>query len=668
MTQKLNSFERFWKELKRRKVIHVITVYAAIAFGILQLVDIIGPSLKWPDWTMTFIIVLLCIGFIIAVFVSWVYDITPSGVKKTKPVSAVKHIDQTILPTSSGWKIATYVSGVIIVALVAFNFISRRNLNADISKLDKSIAVLPFLNESPVDSNKYFINGIMEEVLTNLQKIKDFRVLSRTSTDQYKGQNRPTIPEIAKKLNVNYVVEGSGQKYGNTFRLRVQLIKAKGKENHLWAKSYEEELRETTGLFSIQSQIAQAIATELKAIMTPEEKQIIEKVPTSKMTAYDLYLKANDYQKEYQKTRNLSSYQTAVNLYDAALAIDSTYAKVYTGLAGIYYDRYQSQMGTYFKENYLDSMLVLTKIALSFDDKLDDAFYLQGMYYMEKGDFKEALDNFDRALEINPNYYSAYYSKGYILAYGSSDFVKVIDNYHKALDLIRGNERPSVLRNLAYAYMDIGFFEKVKYYLNEAFTLDNNKAANIRYLSYLAFYQGNFEEGLNFERNLQEIDTTYASSTLMCLGDKEEAYSAARKMVEYYKKSDELNLQESHRVGFAFWQVGKREEAKNYLNQQIRYCEESIRLDRRLAKFFAAQYDLAATYAFLGERKKAYIYLDEINEGITLSLWMKLYMMYDPLFDSIRSEERFQKILQNYEAKYQAEHDRVKKWLEEQGM
>jgi hypothetical protein len=96
----------------------VITVYTAIAFGILQLVDIISPSLQWPDWTMTFVIVLLCIGFIISVFVSWVYDITPAGVKKTKPVSAVKHADHTTTPTSSRWKIATYVSGVVIVALV----------------------------------------------------------------------------------------------------------------------------------------------------------------------------------------------------------------------------------------------------------------------------------------------------------------------------------------------------------------------------------------------------------------------------------------------------------------------------------------------------------------------------------------------------------------------
>jgi hypothetical protein len=113
MTQKLNSFERFWKELKRRKVIHVITVYAAVAFVILQIVDMVSEPLRLPVSTKALVIVLLCIGFIIAVFVSWVYDITPAGVKKTKPVSAIKHSDQATAPTSSGWKVATYISAIV---------------------------------------------------------------------------------------------------------------------------------------------------------------------------------------------------------------------------------------------------------------------------------------------------------------------------------------------------------------------------------------------------------------------------------------------------------------------------------------------------------------------------------------------------------------------------
>jgi tetratricopeptide (TPR) repeat protein len=532
---------------------------------------------------------------------------------------------------------------LIVIVITALLFTDIIGNGKQIKELEKSIAVLPFINETPVDSNKYFINGLMEEVLNNLQKIKDFRVLSRTSTDQYKGSDRPTITEIAKKLGVSYIVEGSGQKYGNT---------------------YEQELREPTGFFNIQSQIAQAIASELKAIITPEEKQIIEKVPTSNMAALDLYLKANDFLNEYEKTSDSSFYKNAVTFYKTALVIDPSYAKAYTGLARAYYDRYHWE--TYFKENYLDSMLVLTENALFIDDQLDEAYYLKGRYYQENGQFQKALDNYDIALKINPNYYAAYEGKGWVLTWIKNDYVNGIDNYNNAMKRIRGKELSSLLRDLGFAYKDIGFFEKAKYYYNEAFTLDSNRATNFDYLSTLAYCEEKFDEGLEIERKHQEIDSTY-SPTIGMVG-KEEAYAIATKMINHYKKSGEPNLQGSGPVGFALWGVGKYEEARDYLNQQIKYSEKSIKLNRNVAHIKAAYYDLATVYAFLGNKEKAYQYLDKLNEGNTCQIRWIIYLKYDPPLASIRSEERFQKILRNYEAKYNAEHERVRKWLDEQGM
>ena len=153
------------------------------------------------------------------------------------------------------------------------------------------IAVLPFINDSPDQENTYFINGVMEEILNNLQKIKDLRVISRTSVEQYRGQKKP-ISEIAQELGVNYIVEGSGQKYGNAFRLRAQLIMAEH-ESHLWGESFQQKITEVENIFNIQTKIAESVAKELKAVVTPDEKQLIEKIPTINLTAYDEYLKAN---------------------------------------------------------------------------------------------------------------------------------------------------------------------------------------------------------------------------------------------------------------------------------------------------------------------------------------------------------------------------------------
>src|SRR4030066_687995 len=166
--------------------------------------------------------------------------------------------------------------------------VEKRHLK-DPAKLEKSIAVLPFINDSPDQENTYFINGVMEEILNNLQKIKDLRVISRTSAEQYRGQKRP-ISEIAQELGVNYIVEGSGQKYGNSFRLRAQLIMAEH-ESHLWGESFQQKITDVEDIFSIQIKIAESIAEELKAVISPEEKRLIEKIPTDDIDAYDAFLK-----------------------------------------------------------------------------------------------------------------------------------------------------------------------------------------------------------------------------------------------------------------------------------------------------------------------------------------------------------------------------------------
>ena len=569
--------------------------------------------------------------------------------------------------TISRKRLAGILGGSIGIIASVFAVLYFSNIiggSKQTKELDKSIAVLPFKNDSPDSENQHIIDGTMEAILDNLCKVANLKVKSRTSVEQYRSTTK-SVPEIAKELNVNYILEGSGQKYGGEIRLTVQLIDAIN-DKHIWSSPYDRNIKD---IFKIQSEIAQAVASEIKAIITADEKELIEKIPTSNMTAYDLYLKANEYQKEYGKTHDLSSYQTAVNLYRASLKMDFTFAKAYTGLARAYYDRYY--WPGFFKENFLDSCLIMANLALSLDDKLDEAYYIKGQYYRQNGNIEEALKNYDKTIKINPNYYSAYAEKGNLYANVLSDNVKGLENFHKALALVSGDERPSLLRVLGNTYSDMGFTEKAKYYFQEAFVLDGSQTQYLSRLAWLEFNLENYEESLKLFKKVNEIDTTWLFNLHFYLyppGHDDEAFAHAKKIIERNKRTGVPIYFQSHRIGYIFYKMGKLKEANDYFNQQIKYSEESIKLNRFYSQMKHAHYDISATYAFLGNKEKAYQNLDEFNTMGFFGLMLISFVENDPMFASIRGEERFQKIVQDMKAKSQAEHDRVQKWLVEQGM
>ena len=676
MAQKTNSFEKFWKELKRRKVVHVITVYAAVAFVIMQVVDMVAEPLRLPDSTKALVIVLLCIGFIIAIFVSWVYDITPAGVKKTKPVSTVKHLDQTTTTASSGWKIATFVSAVIIVALIAFNFISRRTLNADFSKLDKSIAVLPFKLLSDEPDKQYLADGMMDAITLHLSKIKDLRVIGRTSVEQYRNPTKTTTA-IGRELDVEFLLEGSFQKFGDNVRLIVQLIKT-GKEGHVWANEYD---RNWSDIFTVQSEVAQAIADELHAAITPEEKQLIEKTPTANLTAYDFYQRGREEHTKYWiDNNNREALEKAEDFYHEALDYDSTFAKAYTGLARVYWDKHFFK--DYLLKNFLDSVIILCDIALSYDDQLSEAYTLKGLYYSENGKPEQAIEEFDKAIKFNPNDWMAYRGKGEF--YARNDFVSNIKYLQKAISINRGPELPDLLEEIGSVYFaDAGFPEKAKQSYQDKLKLDGDSAAYYYLLGSDEYNLSNFNKSIELGLKCYAIDSTN-DQTLLLLGENYSWLGRHKESLKYFKKWFErlktqgalfmnspfnANLYNNmHRMGYSYWQNGYKEEAEYYFNDQINYCNRMIELGRLFAQSLFPYYDLAGVYAFRGEKDKAYKNLRIFNQRKTECLWMVMLIKTDPLFNSIRNEPEFQQIIRDVEAKYQAEHERVRKWLEGQRM
>lgn len=527
----------------------------------------------------------------------------------------------------------------------------------------KSIAVLPFKNLGDNPADQYFIDGIMDEIFINLSRIHDLRVVSRTSVEQFRNKSG-SIPEIGKKLHADYIVEASGQKYGNTVRLRVQLIEA-SKDKHLWAESYEQAITETKDIFEIQSRIARSIASQLHATITIDDQEFMNKVPTANLTAYDLYKKGNEFQKQYVETRNLNTYAKAVTLYKAALGIDSSFARAYSDLASVYLARYYWE--TYFKEDFLDSCLVLASIAISFDDRIEEAYHMMGRCYFEKGDIEKSLFNFNIALEINPDFSDAWAYQGYLFTSVKDDYIRGIDSYRKSVSTGPPEYLPTLLRGLGQAYLDVGFIEEAKNCYDQAYQMDGDVGLHLFNLSDIEYCLENFEEAIRLGNEAEKADSLYFPETSYYYGPGEhtsEAFLQAQKLLRRFDRSGTKDLNQAHRIGYAFWKAGKYKEADMFFKMQIKNSQESIKLKRYMSIYKGAYYDLAAIYAFLGEKEMAYQYLDEFSKKRFYPLWWITLSKHDPLFNSIRNDVKFQKILQEMQLKNKAESERVKKWIE----
>ena len=656
----MNNLSQFWRELKRRNVVRVVSVYAAAAFVILELVSIIVEPLKLPEWTLPMIIVLLCVGFIIAVILSWIYDIHPvGGIVKTEPVHKI--IEEKVA-TSNSWKIASYISFVVIVGLIVLNVIPKGDRPNDIPILDKSIAVLPFTYLSDESDNQYLAESTMEEILLNLSKIKDIRVMARTSVEQYRNTDK-TITKICEELGVGFALEGSFLKNGDQVRLIVQLIEP-GKEGHVWSKKYE---RNWQDIFTVQSEVAQLVANELQAVITPEEKQLIDKTPTSSLTAFDFYQRGVEQLKLYRFEDDRSALNEAEKQFYMALTYDSTFALAYVGLARIYIDK--RFWIDYFSDAYMDSVLIQTNKALKFDDKLAEAYNLRGDYYYYNGEMEQSNREYEKALRINPNDWEAFRNIGLNYHEFFPDYIKAIVNMENAIIRNRGLELPSLLRSLGDMYRDAGFRSLAEKRYRECLTLTQDTASYYRAMAFLEYSNENWRLAMELHEKAINIDSTVISGHQFysAVGLYQKQYDIYMTIIKQREERGAF-IHNIHRLAYTCWKLEKYDEANTYFKQQLSYGEESIKLERTNAQAKYTQYDLAGVYAFLGQKDQAYQYLQEFNTVEVYPMWWITSLKNDPLFDKIKEEPEFQQIVRDVEAKYQAEHDRVRKWLEENDM
>ncbi len=566
---------------------------------------------------------------------------------------------QSEKPGNKSKRIAGLILGVagIISFVMIFKLLVHGERVGIPSRLEKSIAILPFRNDSPNDTNTYFINGLMEDVLNHLQMIKDLRVISRTSVEQYRNGTK-SIPQIAKEQNVNYIVEGSGQKYGNSFTVNVQLVRAV-KEDQLWARSYEQKIRATSDIIDVQNKIAQSIVSELKATITPEEKKLIEKVHTANLNAYYFYDRGREeLQKFFVDNDNNIALNRSGKLLKRALEFDSTFADAYAAQAEVFLNK--NYWNDLFSKNYLDSVLILSNRALSYDDHLPEAYFVQGAYYNAKGMKNKALEAYNKTIELNPNFWKAYYGKASL--YEFDDQIKYLDNLQKAAQLNQsGLISPTILRNIGGKLEVSGFKEKALYYYKKAFELDGDSAFYLSCLGGAESDFGNFQKSVDYFKRAYLNRANY-TQVIERLGEDYQRLGQYKESLKYFSEYADFNPM----VAYTYWKNGMKKEADRYLNKSMDFCLNILKTNRSYVQISWAYYGLACIYAFKGDKANALKNLKLFSQNKSCELWMLTHLKTDPLLSSIRNEPQYTQILMDVETSYQSVHDRVAEWLGKQ--
>ncbi|MFL6589631.1 MAG: tetratricopeptide repeat protein [Chthoniobacterales bacterium] len=384
--------KKFFAELQRRNVYKVAVAYAVVSWLIIQITTQVFPVFDIPAWSIRLIILCLGVGFPVALVLAWAYELTPEGVKRTDEID----LKQSTV-RSTGRKLDFVIIGVLLAVIGVLAIQRYRSADSRLPEIpEKSIAVLPFENRSEEKANAYFADGIQDEILTRLSKIADLRVISRTSTQHYKSTSED-LRNIGRDLGVAHILEGSVQKSGDAVRVNVKLSKA-ATDSHVWADTYDRKL---TDIFSVETEVARAIAEQLRAKLTGQEEKIIAAKPTDNPEAYDAYLRGLAFA--------LKTATTSANALDAqkhlrqAVRLDPNFA---LGWALLSYVDSRSYLSLTLQQTAAlrDEAREAAETALTLQANLGEALHAKGFYhYACLKDYDTAVRYFDQARQLLPN-------------------------------------------------------------------------------------------------------------------------------------------------------------------------------------------------------------------------------------------------------------------------
>jgi TolB-like protein/Flp pilus assembly protein TadD len=656
----------FFEEVRRRKVYRVAAAYIIAAGFIIQISSAVFPAWELPNWALRLVVVLLLIGFPISLILAWAYDVTPQGIRATPAPRT--HRRRNI--------ITLIAAGVVVSAVAGFFLLPR----ASARKIDKSIAVLPFQNLSDEKENAYFADGMQDDILTNLSKIGDLKVISRMSVMSYRDAGVRNAREIGKALGVATLLEGSVRRIGNRVRVNVQLINADNDE-HIWAEDYDRDL---TDVFAIQTDLAQKISSALQAKLSPNEKARLDRRPTQNPDAYLLFVQAQDYASKADMFRDTSL--KAEPLFEQAIKLDPNFALAFAGLSRV-------ESWVYHSSEPIPARREKARLnadeALRLQPDLPEGHLALGFsYYYGDRDYERALAEFEIAKRGLPNEAQAYMAIGAIQR-RQGKWAESTANLEKAAALDPKNG--SLLSNLAFSYiatrnydaankiLDRGieaapqsFFERAlkgwlaimwkgdfsvaeKELASVPPGIDQDGVVTLLRVSVLTL-QRKFPDALQLVHQFPK-ETLPSRTTAPCpkaflegalylyQDDKVKApaaFETARIVAEQLVRESPDDAARHGQLGLILAGLGRKEEAIKEGKRAVELLPEAQdALDGPEVAVVLGQ-----IYAWTGEHDQAFELLDHLL-AIPNSLTVPMLKL-DPAWDSLRKDPRFQALIDKY--------------------
>jgi len=655
----------FFEEIKRRKVYRVAVAYAIVAAGLIQLASAVFPAWELPGWALRLVIVLLLIGFPISLILAWALEVTPEGIRTTPTPSSTPRRKRNVIALLAVGIIASAAAGVFLLP------------RASARKIDKSIAVLPFENFSDDKENAFFADGIQDDILTNLSKISDLKVISRTSVMGYRGKEK-NVREIGKALGVSTILEGSVRKDKNRVRLNVQLINAVTDE-HIWAQDYDRDL---TDVFAIQTDLAQKIAHELQARLSPSEKAQMTRKPTENGEAYLAFVQGHTLHRQVEDSEKLLQ---AEQLYERALELDPKFALAAAQLSRLESWLYRTHDPAQPRREKARS-LAERSIQLQ-PDCAEGHLALGFSYYYGDRDYENALKEFAIAQRGLPNEAEVYLAIGAIQR-RQGKWKESNANLEKATTLSPNDTWP--LQNLALNYEVLRDFQKANEIIDRALKLNPDSlslwsikaqlaigekgsieiavrvASNVTSEQATGHFAGQAVQVLLLDRKFAEALRAAESVNDELLAKEPEALPSKYMVIGIAKKllGDEAGAREAFLTSKRF--------AEKYVNDAPKEAgrhtklgvilawlgekEAAIAEGKRATEMLPESVDafdgpklteaLAEIYAIVGEQDKAIELLDHLLSRPSFVTVASLKVL--PMWDWLRHNPRFNELLKKH--------------------